>query len=85
MYDSFQEEAQKPVKTFFSLKLVKYDDKQKVALIKEIKNTIPGLNLVQAKKFIESIPQVIKSDLTKEEAESLKGLLTKAGAEVTIE
>ncbi|XP_011503555.1 PREDICTED: 39S ribosomal protein L12, mitochondrial [Ceratosolen solmsi marchali] len=80
-----EEKLPQPIKSFFALKLIKYDDKQKVALIKEIKNTVPGLNLVQAKKFIESVPQIVKSDLTKDEAESLKQVLIKVGAEVIIE
>jgi hypothetical protein len=29
------------------VKLVKFDDKQKVALIKEVKNLLEGMNLVQ--------------------------------------
>ena len=29
------------------MKLVKFDDKQKVALIKEVKNLLEGMNLVQ--------------------------------------
>lgn len=46
---SFQEEEAAPerVKTSFTVKLTKFDDKQKVPLIKEIKNLIPGMNLVQ--------------------------------------
>ena len=34
----------------FSVKLTKFDDAKKIALIKEIRAAIPGLNLVQAKK-----------------------------------
>ncbi|KRT78568.1 ribosomal protein, partial [Oryctes borbonicus] len=57
------------VKTQFTVKLTKYDEKQKVALIKEIKNLLEGMNLVQAKKFVESAPTVVKADIAKEEAE----------------
>lgn len=34
----------------FSVKLTKFDDAKKIALIKEIRTAVPGLNLVQAKK-----------------------------------
>lgn len=56
-----------------------------MALIKEIKTLIPGTNLVQAKKFVESLPQIVKSDVSKEESEQLKEALTKVGGEVIVE
>lgn len=65
--------------------MVKFDDKQKVALIKEIKSLFEGMNLVQAKKFVESCPAVVKEDLSKEDAEKLKESLTKIGAVIDIE
>ena len=43
------------------------------------------MNLVQAKKFVESVPQVLKDNIGKEEADKLKQLLEKAGATVEIE
>lgn len=67
------------------MKLVKFDDKQKVALIKLIKGLFEGMNLVQAKKFVESVPAMVKEDATKEEAEKLKESLTQIGAVVEIE
>lgn len=67
------------------MKLIKFDDKQKVALIKEIKTLFDGMNLVQAKKFVESVPAFVREDVTKEEADKLKETLTKIGAVVEIE
>ncbi|CAH0389210.1 unnamed protein product [Bemisia tabaci] len=83
-----EEEEDAPVETkqmLFKVKLVKYDEKQKVSLIKEIKSLLEGMNLVQAKKFVESAPAVVKADLPKEDAEKLKEALQKVGAEVAIE
>ncbi|XP_053680649.1 39S ribosomal protein L12, mitochondrial [Anopheles nili] len=80
-----EEAAPKVVKTTFKVKLVKYDEKQKVALIKEVKNLLEGMNLVQAKKFVESTPTIVKDDVPKEEAEKLKEAFTKVGAVVEIE
>lgn len=80
-----EEAAPKKVQTAFKVKLVKYDDKQKVALIKEIKGLFEGMNLVQAKKFVESIPAIVKEDISKEEADKLMESLTKIGAVVEIE
>lgn len=65
--------------------MVKFDDKQKVALIKEIKSLFDGMNLVQAKKFVESCPAIVKEELSKEDAEKLKESLTKIGAVIEIE
>ncbi|EAA05705.3 54S ribosomal protein L12, mitochondrial [Anopheles arabiensis] len=80
-----EEAAPKVVKTTFKVKLVKFDEKQKVALIKEVKNLLEGMNLVQAKKFVESAPTVVKEDIPKEEAEKLKEAFTKVGAVIEIE
>uniref|UniRef100_A0A182JYG7 Uncharacterized protein n=1 Tax=Anopheles christyi TaxID=43041 RepID=A0A182JYG7_9DIPT len=80
-----EEAAPKVVKTTFKVKLVKFDEKQKVALIKEVKNLLEGMNLVQAKKFVESAPTVVKEDIPKEEAEKLKDAFTKVGAVIEIE
>ncbi|KAM3959223.1 mitochondrial ribosomal protein L12 isoform 2-T2 [Aphomia sociella] len=80
-----EEAAPKAVKTSFTVKMTKFDDKQKVALIKEVKNLLEGFNLVQAKKFVESVPTVVKADISKDEAEKLKEALSKVGAVIEIE
>ncbi|XP_050430744.1 39S ribosomal protein L12, mitochondrial isoform X2 [Adelges cooleyi] len=80
-----EEDVPAAVKTSFTIKLMKFDDKQKVALIKEVKNLLEGMNLVQAKKFVESAPTIIKSDIGKDEAEKLKEAFTKVGAECVID
>lgn len=73
------------MKSAFTVKLVKFDDGKKVALIKEIKNVVEGMNLVQAKKFVESAPQVLRSGVPKDEAEALKKSLEALGAVVELE
>ncbi|XP_054155085.1 39S ribosomal protein L12, mitochondrial-like [Oppia nitens] len=80
-----EEMAGKAVQTSFTLKLNKFDDSKKVALIKEIKTLIEGMNLVQAKKFVESVPQIIKSNLAKDEADKLKTALEAVGGQCVIE
>ena len=72
-------------------------------VIREIKNILPNLNLVQvcgplvksisdrltafiqAKKFVEEAPKVLKEGVSKEEAQKLKELLEPLGAKVDIE
>ncbi|KAE9551515.1 hypothetical protein FO519_005262 [Halicephalobus sp. NKZ332] len=73
-----------PQKMTFAVKLAKFDDGKKIALIKEIRNILPNLNLVQAKKFVETAPVEVKNDLGKSEAEELKAALEKVGATVEI-
>lgn len=68
------------IQTLFKVKLNSFDDSKKIALIKELKNQCEGMNLVQAKKFIESAPAIVKEDLSKEEAHALKEALEKFGA-----
>jgi len=43
---------QKQVQTEFTVKLMAFDEKQKVALIKEVKNLLPDTNLVQVNLLI---------------------------------
>jgi len=79
-----QEEEEEPevvaVQTSFTLQLESFDAGKKVALIKEIKSNVEGMNLVQAKKFVESAPAVVKADLAKDEAEKMKKALEAVGA-----
>nr|CAG4637567.1 EOG090X0O3H [Ceriodaphnia reticulata] len=75
-----EDEAPKPkAQTSFTVKLTKYDETKKIALIKEVKNVVEGMNLVQAKKFVETLPAVVRADIPKEEAEKLKDAIAAAG------
>ncbi|XP_003744073.1 39S ribosomal protein L12, mitochondrial [Galendromus occidentalis] len=67
------------IQTSFAVKLTKFDETKKINLIKELKNLMEGTNLVQAKKFVEGAPQIIKADLTREEAEALQKSVEAAG------
>ncbi|MGP1916017.1 MAG: ribosomal protein bL12 [Candidatus Hodgkinia cicadicola] len=55
----------------------------KINVIKEIR-AILDLGLKESKQFIESVPQVIKSNLTPSEANELKSRLEKVGASVLL-
>ncbi|KAJ1725589.1 54S ribosomal protein L12, mitochondrial [Coemansia erecta] len=72
-------------KTEFKVKLEKIDAAQKAKVIREIKNLIPDMNLVAAKKFVESAPKVIKDSVPKDEAEKIKKALEALGATVVLE
>lgn len=73
------------VKSAYTVKLTKFDEGKKVALIKEIKKLIEGMNLVEAKRFVEGVPKIIKAGLTKEEAETLQKQLEAAGGVTKLE
>lgn len=79
-----EETVQKTVQTSFKVKLVSFDDTKKIVLIKELKNLMQDMNLVQAKKFVESAPAFVKEDIPKDEAVSLKEALEKMGAVIEI-
>ncbi|CAO3664788.1 hypothetical protein G6F70_006016 [Rhizopus microsporus] len=78
-------EEEKPAeKTEFNIKIDKVDAAAKAKVIREVKN-LAGLNLVEAKKFVESVPKVLKENVPKEEAEKLKKALEAVGATVNLE
>ncbi|KAI0984763.1 hypothetical protein GJ496_009329 [Pomphorhynchus laevis] len=66
-------------KTSFTLQLKGFEDNKKVALIKEIRNIMPDMNLVQAKKFVESLPHVVLENVGKDEAEKVMKQLEALG------
>jgi len=55
----------------------------KVSVIKAVRSKT-GLGLKQAKDLVESAPIILKENIGKEEAESLKKTLEEAGAEVEV-
>ncbi|KAJ1025836.1 hypothetical protein NDA16_002462 [Ustilago loliicola] len=81
------EEAAKPKeKTVFTLKLAGLKDPTaKAKVIREVKAVNTTMNLVEAKKFVESTPQVLKEGLNKEDAEKLKAAIEAAGGVVELE
>lgn len=80
------EEEAAPVveeKTSFNVELTSMDEKQKLKVIKELKNIL-GLGLKEAKTLTESAPTLIKENLKKEEAEELAEKLKALGCEITL-
>ncbi|QIQ41101.1 MAG: 50S ribosomal protein L7/L12 [Buchnera aphidicola (Aphis urticata)] len=55
----------------------------KVSVIKSVRSAT-GLGLKEAKDLVESAPTVIKENINKQDAESLKQTLEAAGAEIEI-
>merc|ERR1719379_2461656 len=79
-----EEEEAAPVveQTEFTVKLVSFDAKAKMKVIKQLKSSIEGATLVQAKKMAESVPIDLLKDIGKDEAEKLATVFKELGAEV---
>jgi len=72
-------------KTIFNVKLESFEAGAKPKIIREVKALIPNLTLIDAKKFVESLPKIIKENLPKEDAEKLKKTFEAHGAVVMME
>jgi len=69
--------------TAFDVKLVGFDPKAKIKVIKEIRS-LAGLGLKEAKELVESAPTVVQKSLSTEAAEEVKAKLVELGAEVEL-
>ena len=69
--------------TEFTVVLTAGGDK-KINVIKEVRSVRPDLGLKEAKDLVESAPQNVKENVSKQEAEEVKKKLEEAGASVSI-
>ena len=70
-------------KTEFDVELTAFAEDKKLKVIKEVKD-IAGLSLGEAKDLVTSAPKMVKTGVSKDEAEALKKQLEEAGASVEI-
>ncbi|HEX8371263.1 MAG: 50S ribosomal protein L7/L12 [Chthoniobacterales bacterium] len=70
-------------KTTFDV-ILKEIGANKIGVIKEVRASVAGLGLAEAKALVESAPKAIKEGVTKEEAEEIKKKIEAAGAKVEI-
>ena len=71
-------------KTEFDIVLAGFDAAKKVAIIKAVREVVPGLGLKEAKDIVEGAPKTLKEGASKEEAETMKKKLEEAGAKVEV-
>ena len=71
-------------KTEFDVVLTGFDAAKKVAVIKAVREVVPGLGLKDAKDMVEGAPKTLKEGASKDEAEEMKKKLTAAGATVEV-
>lgn len=69
-------------KTEFDVELVSAGD-SKINVIKVVKD-LAGLGLKEAKELVDGAPKMVKTGVSKEEAESIKAKLEEAGAKVEL-
>lgn len=70
-------------KVIFELKLMAFEPKGKIKVIKEVRS-VTSLGLKEAKELVEGAPAVVKKDMKKEDAEELKTKLEALGATIEI-
>lgn len=70
-------------KTEFDVVLTSFGE-NKIAVIKEVRGTIDGLGLADAKKLVEEAPSTLKEGTSKEDAEAIKAKLEAAGATIEL-
>jgi large subunit ribosomal protein L7/L12 len=71
-------------KTEFNVILKAYDDTKKIAVIKEVR-AVTGLGLKEAKDLVEGAPKTLKENVSKDEAEKIRGQVTAAGGTVEVQ
>ncbi|TFY64718.1 hypothetical protein EVJ58_g2425 [Rhodofomes roseus] len=72
-------------KTMFNVTLESFDAAVKPKIIREVKAMIPNLTLIEAKKFVESLPQTLKTNVNKEDAQKLEKTFKDIGAVVKLD
>ena len=71
-------------KTSFDIILTAAGEK-KINVIKVVREVVPGLGLKEAKDLVEGAPKPVKTGVTKEEADTIKGKLEAEGAKVEVQ
>jgi large subunit ribosomal protein L7/L12 len=71
------------VQTEFDVSLEAYDQAKKIGIIKVVR-AATGLGLKEAKDAVEAAPKIIKTGISKDDAEKLKKELEEAGATIKI-
>lgn len=70
-------------KTEFDVVLIDVPVAKKIAILKVVRS-LTGLGLKEAKDLVESVPKLLKSDISQEDAKQIKNKLEQEGAKVEI-
>ena len=77
------EPAKPTEKTHYDIELVKFDQAQKIKVIKEVR-ALFGLGLKEAKDVVEGCPVWLKKEVKKEDAMEIEAKLKEVGAELRL-
>ena len=70
--------------TTATVMLMSHADDKKISVLKKVREYFEGMGLLEAKNFIEDLPKVVKENIDKEEAETVKKALEEAGGTVEL-
>lgn len=73
-----------PKQILVDMKLIGFDEKSKIKVIKEVRSIVDGLGLKEAKELVEGVPKTIHKGLKPEVAQEYKEKLEAAGAKIEI-
>ena len=80
-----QAQTQEVEKETATVILTGYDPAdKKISVLKAVREFFDGMGLLEAKNFIEDLPKVVKEEIDKEEAETVKKALEEAGGIVEL-
>ena len=79
-----EEEVKDPKDMKYNIKVVKFDAKSKLKVIKEVKALL-GVGLKDAKDKVENLPFEVSNEVSFDDMESLKEKLEKQSCELEIE
>jgi large subunit ribosomal protein L7/L12 len=77
------EPAKPTEKTHYDIELVKFDQAQKIKVIKEVR-ALFNLGLKEAKDIVEGCPVWLKKEVKKEDAMEIEAKLKEVGAELRL-
>ena len=80
-----QAQTQEVEKEIATVMLTGYEPAdKKISVLKAVREFFDGMGLLEAKNFIEDLPKVVKEEIDKEEAETVKKALEEAGGTVEL-
>jgi ribosomal protein L7/L12 len=82
--ESASEVDAEPKQVLVDMKLIGFDEKSKIKVIKEVRSIVDGLGLKEAKELVEGVPKTIHKGLKPELAKEYKEKLEAVGAQVEI-
>jgi len=65
-----------------SVKLISYPETAKINVLRELRKLKPGMNIMESKKLVENLPQILQKNVLPDELKEWKKQLEGAGAKI---